>query len=189
MTDLQHKIVAEITVEMYQWHFSQPKDKSPISHYCLWWAKNTVNVLHRYGLKAQIQAGTASWRVVKPEDDDGFSALNYVYEFEWNRRTLNYVAAGGFPEIHVWAAIAPKDCPEGRGQLIDLTAQYVLQRAKTVIPKATINYPLLWCYTDDLPSEVRYAPRLQAIEIAYSAIRGCDTGISSIRVLEPFEGT
>ncbi len=185
MNSKQLEIVAEITEEVQKWYAKQPAHKGPISFYCLWWAYYTVKVLEKHGYKPQINAGSASWQTV---EDRGDNATHYSYVFEWNAAALAKVQQGALPEIHVWAAITPRDCPEKRGQIIDLTTQFVLERSKTILPDSTIGYGPMWFYLDEMPDSILYAPSMQATEIAYASARSSETGVFAFRMLEKLKG-
>ena len=176
-------LIAEITADMRAWWLGWPCPEEGLKQACVFWAGRAAEVLRRKGYKAQIHAGTANWNVVKGTD------LTYGYKFTWNQTTFMEISTGILPEMHAWAAIMPEHCPEGRGQLIDMTGPYIRERARDEagITDANIDYPVIWCYWDELYPGTEYKVSLQASELAlsiYAAFRN-RTPIA-FRVLEDF---
>lgn len=167
----QDEMMAEITHRVQSWHNPQPASVGSIDRYCVIWARETVAVLTENGLKAQLQAGSASWEIVTPETDDGVSPNRLAYEFTWDAQSIDTIAQGLLPEIHTWVGIAPQHCPHGRGQLIDLTTQYAHTRGQEYCPQANWEHPPLWCYLDEAPAWASYRPSKQAISLAYAILR------------------
>lgn len=108
-------IVADARQMMAAWYDALPATRGPINWYCLWWADFTMKACRKHGLNAQIQAGDAFWRCVRPEDDDGVEPLNWGYEFQNTMASIAYVSQG-LPEMHVWAVAMDK----GEADIIDL---------------------------------------------------------------------
>lgn len=170
------EIIAAVTSDIRNWWESQLPPKGPLEKYCLWWSKFTVENLRKAGIKAIINAGSASWIVDKEN--------TYSYEFIWNTLALAQINSSQLPEMHVWVIVPPEECPEDRGQIIDLTTQYLLQLAKEVVPSACINYPALWCHFDELPNNVVYYANRQATELAMAILDFEQTRVFSFRILE-----
>src|SRR5690349_17912512 len=94
-----------------------PSGKGPIGHYCLFWADTLATILRNAGVqKAQIQAGTAYWPIIRPEEDDGVSHNQWGYKFELSQDTLKALKEGRLPEMHAWVAI-----PGSQPEIIDIT--------------------------------------------------------------------
>ncbi len=119
------------------------------------------------GIKAQLQAGTMSWRCVAPEHDDG--GITH-YSFIWSPRnaaSIRSVANGGLPEIHIWAAIIETQ------EIIDLQKRYFPALLREAIPGKIWSAPkppdFLWCSSDSRPDCI-YKPEIAAINFAYRLI-------------------
>lgn len=84
---------------------------------CLVLALAIIGAGQRVGRRFVLQAGSAYWRRMREEDDDGVSPFQFGYEWEPDSRTTRArLAMNALPEIHVWAGD-----PVHR-DLIDLTA-------------------------------------------------------------------
>ena len=69
---------------------------------CLYWAHYTVEVLKALGIRAIIQAGSASWPRLRPDQDDGVSPTHHSYVWEQDSVvTTARLAASQMPELHV----------------------------------------------------------------------------------------
>ena len=83
---------------------------------CLPVACRAVSVAERYGVRLVLQAGTATWPILAPGEDDGVRPTHFT--FAWDPREPRSAAAirnGALPEVHVWAGD-----PE-RQELLDAT--------------------------------------------------------------------
>lgn len=132
---------------------------------CPVWAGATVHVLARHGVRACLQAGTAGWRRLRPEEDDGVVDTHCSYVWELGSvETQVRLARGMLPEMHVWAAIVEDQV------LIDFTTGRWLERFKQLTPALTWSAPLppefLWCQAEHLPAACYYQPDLEATRIA-----------------------
>lgn len=123
------KIVREIQKRVKAWYRTlKDQNPGPIEHYCPWWAKYTVEVLREHRLPAQLQAGSAFWRITPDELDDGIVPLKYGYEFNWDIQSAMEVASGNLPEMHVWVAITPPN--KENWEVVDLTAPFFKLRVE-----------------------------------------------------------
>ncbi len=163
----KNTLIAEITADMRKWWTEWKCSEEELKRACVFWAGRAAEVLRRKGFNAEIHAGSANWDVVKGSD------LTYGYKFVWNQTTFMEIGTGILPEMHAWAAIMPEYCPEGRGQLIDMTGPYILERARMEagITEANIDYPVIWCYWDELYPGSSYTASIQATELALSIYR------------------
>lgn len=174
-------IVADAKQMMQQWYDALPPTRGPITHYCLWWADFTVKACRKHGLTAQIQAGDAFWRTIRPEDDDGVRPLNWGFEFQNTMESIFY-ASQGLPELHVWAAAMQAN----EAYIIDLTAPFFKQRSLEYGQQWTMPDPpeYLWASVKDFPADLcYYIPKKQAIAICYSILNSFESGIMAIPVL------
>jgi hypothetical protein len=135
---------------------------------CLFWSMCTMLVLRRYGIPAQLQAGTAQWRMIALEDDDGMCATHFGHVFELTAETMSSLLQGRTPEWHVWCAVAGSD-----PQIIDLTSRFFKLRAIEEGHKWTAADPpqYLWSGPKDMPAGAFYEPNHKAIELAYQFMK------------------
>ena len=96
-----------------------------------------------------LQAGSAFWPRIRPEDDDGVVSTHFGYR--WNGvddpLTASFLAAGRLPELHVWLALSPTFCPVVDGPvLIDPTTGDWPERASLADLEWTAAQPpeFLW---------------------------------------------
>lgn len=161
-SEVERLVVEEMTA---WWESLADSVRGPLGHYCLWWAATTVKILNGFGLKAQLNAGSAKWKVC---EDDGVNPDHFGYEFAWNAESKLQYLTGHMPEMHVWAAVHPKDCPERRGQVVDMTVRFQARRSLEhgVIPDRTLP-DYVWFYPDAIPDGVYYSPSPDATRLAY----------------------
>lgn len=140
------------------------------SQACLYWAYYTVEVLKAVGIRAVIQAGSASWPRLRSDQDDGVAPTHHSYVWEPDSTvTKARLAAGAMPELHVWAAIP------ARGELIDMTTKYWPEQCRLI---QGLDWPgdtppaYFWGTADELPDRVLYAPDLKAIAVALHLLQG-----------------
>lgn len=97
--------------------------------YCLHWAWLTLRVIqeefNRQGVNASaiLQGGTAAWRCVSKEDDDGKQPTHYGHHWLGKgAEALNKIAMalGALPEMHCWVGLLPAD-PKTPSELVDVT--------------------------------------------------------------------
>lgn len=152
---------------MEAWHKKQSGVGDEwIGSQCLWWATFTVNTLNGAGIPAQIQAGSAYWPRLRPDQDDGVSNTHFGYEYTPGPKNLHKIVAGHLPEIHCWAAIVKENV------IIDVTTQYWPDNAKRLCGydwPGVLPPSFVWCRADQLPDGVRYRPNLEAIKNARHA--------------------
>jgi hypothetical protein len=95
---------------------SFPGSSNPTGE-CLVMALAIIGAGQRAGRRFVLQAGSAYWRRMREEDDDGVSPFQFGYEWEPDSRTTRArLAMMALPEIHVWAGDPVHQ------DLIDLTA-------------------------------------------------------------------
>lgn len=91
----------------------------PVPLMCAQWAYLTGLVLQANGIPTRLMAGSAAWRRIRPEEDDGKILSHYSYV--WDIRAAAFVIAMGVPpELHCWV----ETCD---GETVDLTTRYLPQ--------------------------------------------------------------
>lgn len=141
--------------------------KQRINRSCLWYAHETIRELDRQGVRAVLQAGSASWLIVPEEHDDGISPTHYSYECEITPRSLmEMITIGVLPEMHVWAAIP------NTNEVIDLTTRYLPELSASAGLKCQIDYPpYVWENVRVLSDMgMYYKPTMAATQLAMHLI-------------------
>lgn len=128
---------------------------------CLVWAAAVVEAAKASpALKGmQLQGGSASWRVVADDQDDGVSATHYSYVYTPPDDPFE------LGEVHYWAAVHPKHDPAGKGLIVDLTTKYVPDLATRMGMKVSCKPPkLVWAPPDEMPEHCdKYEPDMKAV--------------------------
>lgn len=131
---------------------------------CLYLTLCVIEVAYHQGIKLSPQAGSASWRRVRPDQDDGVCCTHFSYMWEPdNPQTMWRLTMGMLPEMHVWAAD-----PERR-EIIDLTTRDLPQQCSEL---AHMDWPgdkppdHLWCGFEGLPEGTHYTADRLATSIA-----------------------
>lgn len=119
-----------------------------------------------------IQAGSASWMKIKPEEDDGKMNTHFSYEWQGGSAELNMlrIGLGDMPEMHVWNAIVTPGHPS---QIIDITTRYLKTRCCALIgDKWTAEEPpdFIWCLGAEIPPTTIYAADAEATRLAYMVL-------------------
>ncbi len=131
---------------------------APPHRACLYWAQAAVEELAARGVRAIIQAGSASWRMVDPVDDDGVSPTHFSYIWTGRR-----VAGVPMPEMHVWCAVPPST-------IIDLTTWAQPLVAAEFGMAWPAKKPPLFVWGDPPEGSV-YKPELRACLLAHNAAK------------------
>lgn len=126
--------------------------------------------------KILVQAGSASWPRIKPEDDDG--AMNTHLSYVWEQETAFHAnlllqRTKALPEIHCWNAIVT---PGHDPILLDFTIKYLPRICESLIgEKWTAATPpdFYWGTADELPPNVNYTPNQEAVKFVYGLL-GCE---------------
>lgn len=178
------RIMAQIRSEMQLYYEHMPQeDRGPIGSYCMFWADLTVRVLKAHNYDAIIQAGTAYWPCGPVEADGGQDT--YGFEFEWNKTTYNKIIQGGFPEIHVWAAIV--STPPSIIDPVSFNFKlHCLRNGRKWNAPDPPDY--LWVEPGEWPKGVTYKADKQAIEYVHAVLHSVATGSPvAIKVLRKFD--
>lgn len=142
---------------------------------CLIYAEHTQDVVQDItGLRTIIQAGSASWPRIKPEEDDGVSPTHFSYVWTDPPTTAAMrdiifcaVTSGHLPEMHCWAAI-----PE-TGEIIDFTTKFQKEQCEK---RAHLSWTApeppeyIWSHMHSLPDGVLYQPTFTACKFAHHMI-------------------
>lgn len=168
-TRIRLRILNKARRRMEAWYASKKGEEGWIGGHCLWWAYFTCQVLVEHGVPAILQAGTAYWPRLTPEQDDGTSDATQ-FGYQYTPGPFNYVelARGKLPEMHVWAGVVASQT------IIDLTAGYFPDQAKLL---GGYDWPgvrppnYYWGPAKDLPRGCVYEPHLEALKIACALIR------------------
>jgi hypothetical protein len=137
---------------------------------CLLWAASLMTVLvGKYDKRAVLQAGSASWRFVTEEDDDGVSPIFFAYQFELPN-AIAQIQAGFFPEMHCWVAIPDT------GEIIDASACFQEEQMRKMLGKTwspELKLPdYLWLMNaDDKGDNCGYRADKEACKIAHRFLR------------------
>ena len=140
---------------------------------CLWYAAGAASFVERVlGERVILQGGSASWRRVRAEDDDGEVTTHYSYRFEWDERALVELALGNLPEMHCWLAV-----PRTK-EIIDLSVKH---QQEACLQLAGMHWPgdplpeYLWLQVDEHGDNDDYVYRADrtACEIAAAAAVQC----------------
>lgn len=151
-------IMAEVRDRVTAWLRDHGDDTMALSAMCLYHAAFAVEALKARGHHAFLQAGSAQWRMVAPELDDGVSPTHLGYMFDLPSAT-SALQRGMMPEMHVWAGLEPRT-------LIDLTTGYQPVQARRLLNKewtAPLPPPFVWGLP---PDSCRYKPSRHAVRIA-----------------------
>lgn len=137
---------------------------------CLYYGAFTALAIARRGVRAILQAGSASWRFKARGHDDGVGPTHYSYEFDpWHFLSAERLARGAFPEMHCWAAIP------STGEIIDLTTRHLPALLRQGLPGETWTAALppeyFWGRADALPEGWLYRADRAAIDIAFTLLR------------------
>ena len=138
-----------------QWYAGQAEDGR-----CLYWSLALMGVLLQRGYRALIQAGSMSWPIVPPDQDDGKASTHFSYEWSpWREESQAALKLGLLPEIHVWVGLPDQN------ELVDFSTKgFPQQAAKEGLVWRTPRPPdFLWCGPSDLPEGVIYRPNMDAI--------------------------
>lgn len=147
----------EATVKLARSMFQQ-KHKQAIGHsgLCAYWALCTLDAARIMGYDAYYQAGTAKWKMIPKEEDDGVSPTHFGYEFI-PQEAVSKFAMGILPELHCWVVVKRED---GEAEFIDLSTKDQMEQARRLIGAVwSDNCPLpeyVWSDIDGLPEGCQY---------------------------------
>ena len=127
---------------------------------CLRWALATMLALNEQGIRAGINAGSASFLAVPPELDDGVSPTHLSFFWQNEKHSVESVAAlNHLPEIHVWTVIPDHNL------IVDISSQWMHIVAAECGIKWFMPPPaIMW---GELPGGWMYEPSVTACALAY----------------------
>jgi len=138
---------------------------------CLYWAMAAMIAarklgLHEHGYEFQLQAGSASWIRLAPEDDDGKETTHnaFSYVFEDSAQTRMRILMDELPEMHCWVACAKTQT------IFDPTTKYLPRQCEKTggmpwtAPKPS-DFMLL---KSGDTSDAMYTPSMEATHLAYT---------------------
>jgi hypothetical protein len=139
-----------------QWYADQAEQGGR----CFYWALTLMGVLLQSGYRALIQAGSMSWPIVLPGQDDSKAPTHFSYEWSpWREESQVALKLGLLPEIHVWVGLPDQN------ELLDFATKFLPEQAAKEGLAWRTPYPpdFLWCGPSELPEGVLYKPDLNAI--------------------------
>jgi hypothetical protein len=136
---------------------------------CFFWAMHAVEVIRELGVRAVLQAGSAGWKMIRPEDDDGVCMTHFSYMWSPDDpNSLHAVQFGRMPEMHVWAGIPSEQT------LVDMTTGFWPEQAKLLKGfewKADPPPPYFWGTAQELGENGGfYKPERKAVELTLRTI-------------------
>lgn len=132
---------------------------------CLYNTFGVIVAAKSCGYNVIPQAGTMSWPMVAPEEDDGISATHWSYVWDpHGLPTAISVATGNLPEIHVWAALVDTH------EIIDISTRGFKTAAEAHGYKWSAPDPPDYLWTKEPPSNTVYKPVLEACKFATTMI-------------------
>lgn len=162
---VENRVIVDEARRLFEAAFAEDADDH--KRHCLYWAASVVFAAHTFGRVLKIQAGSASWLRIRPEEDDGVMATHFSYEWQ-GADPAPYLAAGILPEMHVWAADVAKR------EIVDLTVGTLPDVCEETagLPWTAPKPPLfLWAAQKQIPNGWHYAPNMEAIGLALALIR------------------
>lgn len=132
---------------------------------CLFLAVGFMQAFYEWtGVVTLLQAGSASFKMIPDNQDDGVSPNYFSYQFSL-AAALPYVARGELPEMHCWVGI--KETRE----LVDVSTEFLPDQCKKLSGmdwRTPPPPPFVWDTTAALERQrdLIYEPDVEAIKIA-----------------------
>jgi hypothetical protein len=139
----------------------------PESGRCLFWAMYGTETLRSYGIRAILQAGSAFWPRLRPDQDDGISNTHFGYQWSPDDPiSIAQIERNMLPEMHVWIGIPLT------GEIVDFSTKFwpaqELEIHKQGWP-GDLPPEFFWDTPDKLPG-AWYTPSKEATVYALRAI-------------------
>lgn len=140
---------------------------------CLWYTFGAIPFVQKVLKKKVIpQGGTASWRRVRDEDDDGVLPTHFTYLFDFDDPlTTMSLLLRQLPEMHCWMAVP------STGDIIDLSVKHQTRACYENTQMVWQAYPLpeyLWLNVNDPEQDdFVYRGQREATAIAIDAAASC----------------
>lgn len=158
--------IFENVCEYYDRHYAEVKATGYGG--CLYWMQAGFVVLQDAGLKPQIQAGSAHFPIVRPDQDDGTSATHWGFEWEpGHPKSIKQRAADLLPEMHCWLALIETN------EVIDFSTHTFPDVARTMgfFWKCEPPPDFIWGTADKIPARFYYHANWDAIKFLHDFIK------------------
>ena len=141
---------------------------------CLYWSFAAVLAsrrlgLHESGYEFQLQAGSASWIRLAPEDDDGKETTHnaFSYVFEDSAQTRMRILIGEMPEMHCWVACAKTQT------IFDPTTRFLPQQCEQTggMTWTAPKPPDFMVFKAGDGQDAFYTPSMEATHLAHTYIK------------------
>lgn len=128
---------------------------------CFYFAAFTVEEIRKTGTRAVLQAGSAGWPRIRPDQDDGVCPTHFSYMWTPNEApSIRAMMQGLLPEVHVWAAIPDT------GEIVDLTSGKFPEQARKLIGYDWPgDLPPKFLWSKKLPKGAFYTPEMGAMKL------------------------
>jgi hypothetical protein len=144
------------------------KDRGiPEEGWCLYYAVYGTMALKKLGLRAVLQAGSAGWMRIKPEEDDGVIATHFSYMWTPTEPISRAALARGLmPEMHAWIALPDEQT------IVDFTSGMFPAHAKRMggVEWTGPLPPLYFWGTEEDLNGGFYRPDVEAITFALKKV-------------------
>jgi hypothetical protein len=161
---IRHQVHAAVLRRYQEWYGPEHMQRGS----CLYWTLTGLGILTSLGFRALLQAGSMSWPILPPDQDDGHQPTHFSYEWSpWRPESQAALKLGLLPEIHIWIGLPDEN------ELVDFSTKWFPQQAaKDGLVWRTEPPPdFLWCGPSDLPAGVIYRPDMEAIQFALRFIQ------------------
>lgn len=138
---------------------------------CIYLSAATIFYMARvYGNRSiYLQAGSASFPRIRPEQDDGVMPTHFSYVFDLKyEKTIQMLLAGNLPEMHAWCYDARSKC------FIDLSVGFQQEACKRMTGMDWPGDPLpdfVWHKVEEMPKGIYYRPDVSAVLIAEKGVK------------------
>lgn len=142
--------------------FLESHDKRPMAGgACLWWAYFGIKAIKSVNpsVRAIVQAGSASFRRVPVELDDGVSSTHFSYVYTPGARPPRPEC---LPEMHVWIALPDM------GEIVDFSTGRLAELCEKTCGDKWLSPPppdYVWANANSTPDGFVYIPNIYAISL------------------------
>ena len=160
----RQQVYAAVVRRYEEWYGPQHMQRGS----CLYWTLTGLGILNSLGFRALLQAGSMSWPILPPDQDDGHQPTHFSYEWSpWRPESQAALQLGLLPEIHIWIGLPDQN------ELVDFSTKWFPQQAaqEGLVWRTEPPPDFLWCGPSELPAGVIYQPALEAIQFALNFIR------------------
>ncbi len=163
-TVFRERVHAAVLRRYHEWYGPEHMQRGS----CLYWTLTGLGILNSLGFRALLQAGSMSWPILPPDQDDGTAPTHFSYEWSpWREESKAALQLGLLPEIHMWIGLPDEN------ELVDFSTKWLPQQAahEGLVWRTEPPPNFLWCGPSDLPAGVIYRPNMEAIQFALNLIR------------------